>query len=103
MTPGSLTVLALLAFVLPTLQPAQGHVGDRVYPVYQLTEEMVERIDVGDGSVDEWMEMEPSLTLVDFGLIPEISDITERDPADLDFRIWLGWVHVTQFGSMLPR
>ena len=92
MTPGSLTVLPLLAFVLPTLQPAHGHVGDRVYPVYQLTEEMAERIDVGDGSVDEWMELEPSLTLADFGLIPGASDIAERDPADLDFRIWLGWV-----------
>lgn len=88
----SLTVLALFALaVLPAL-PAQSHVGDRVYPIYQLTDEMVERIDVRDGSVDEWMDLEPSLTLLDFGLIPGVSDITERDPADLDFRIWLGWV-----------
>ena len=93
MTHKSLTVLALFALVvLATLQPAQSHVGDRVYPIYQLTDEMVERIDIGDGSVDEWMELDPSLTLVDFGLIPDASDITERDPADLDFRIWLGWV-----------
>ena len=38
------------------------------------------------------LNLNPSLTLVDFGLIPDVSDITERDPADLDFRIWLGWV-----------
>ena len=93
MIPGSLTALALFALVvLATLQPAQSHVGDRVYPIYRLTDEMVERIDIRDGSVNEWMEMEPSLSLLDFGLIPDASDITERDPADLDFRIWLGWV-----------
>ena len=103
MTLRSLTVLALFALVVgPALEPAQGHVGDRVHPIYQLTDEMFERIDVMDGSVDEWMEMEPSLTLVDIGLIREISDITERDPADLDFRIWLGWVP-SPVGSMLPQ
>ena len=91
MAPGSLTVLVLFALVVHVPpQPAQGHVGDRAYPIYQLSDEMVERIDIRDGSVDEWMELEPSLTLVDFGLIPGASDITERDPADLDFRIWLG-------------
>ena len=66
--------------------------GDRVYSIYQLTDEMVDRIDVMDGSVNEWMEMEPSLSLLDFGLIQGASDKIERDPADLDFRIWLGWV-----------
>ena len=87
-----LTVLAFFALVvLATLRPARSHVGDRVYPIYELTDEMVERIDVKDGWVDEWMEREPTLTLLDFGLFPEASDISQPNPADLDFRIWLGW------------
>ena len=92
MIPRSLTVLALFAFaVLATLQPAQSHVGDRVYPIYELTDEMVAQIDLKDGSVDEWMEREPTLTLLDFGLFQNVSDISQLDLGDLDFRIWLGW------------
>lgn len=77
--------------MLATLQPAQSHVGDRVYPIYELTEEMVAQIDVKDGLLDEWTEREPTLTLLDFELKPYVSDIASFDPADLDFRIWLGW------------
>ena len=70
--------------------PADAHVGDRVYPIAYLTDEMVEHIRVDDGSVDEWHELvgEPSLTILD------CSDKQWNepfDPSDLDFRIWLAW------------
>ena len=77
--------------VLATLQSAQSHMGDRVIPIYELTEEMVAQIDLKDGLLDEWTEREPTVTLLDFGLITAMSDISQPDPADLDFRIWLGW------------
>ena len=96
MIPISVGIRAIFPLaVLATLQPAQSHVGDRVYPIYELTEEVVAQIDVKDGLPDEWTEREPTLTLLDFELNPFFSDISQDisqpDPGDLDFRIWLGW------------
>ena len=70
---------------------ASGHIGTRVFPFYELTDEMLETIDIHDGSVEEWYQIgEPSMTLLDFK-----TGRTGRsgvpDPSDLDFRIWLAW------------
>ena len=67
---------------------AEAHVGGRVFPIPELTDEMLEQIQLDDGSVAEWFDLvdEPTMSLVDFrwyGHIP--------DPSDLDFRIWLAW------------
>ena len=41
---------------------------DRLYPFVELTDEMRDRIDLKDGSVDDWLEVigEPTLTPLDF-------------------------------------
>ena len=81
---------AALVFVLWLAVSAGAHIGDRVYPVAYVSDEMLEKIDLKDGSVDEWQELigEPSMTMLDFtSLDPGISP----DPSDLDFRIWLAW------------
>ena len=66
---------------------AGAHVGDRVYPIAYRSDEMLERIDLQDGSVDEWYELvgEPAITLLDF--TKDYEDGSPLDPADLDFRI----------------
>ena len=76
--------------LLLSLSTAGAHVGDRVYPIAYLSDEMLERIDLEDGSVEEWQELigEPSMTLLDFA---ESFGNSELDPSDLDFRIWLAW------------
>lgn len=69
---------------------AGAHVGDRVYPIHYLSDEILQEIRLDDGLVDEWSEVigEPSLIT---------SDFTEKfrnapfDPSDLDFRVWLAW------------
>ena len=79
-----------LGLVLCLAVSAGAHIGDRVYPVAWLSDEMLQKIDLKDGSVDEWYEVvgEPSMTMLDFAsLNPEGSP----DPSDLDFRIWLAW------------
>ena len=78
-------VLCILASV------ASAHIGTRVFPFYELTDEMLETIDIHDRSVEEWYQIgEPSMTLLDFK-----TGRTGRsgvpDPSDLDFRIWLAW------------
>ena len=69
---------------------SEAHVGGRVFPIPYLTDEMVENIQLDDGSVHEWIELvgEPTLTLLDF---TEENVNSPLDPADLDFRIWLAW------------
>ena len=68
---------------------AQAHSGSRLYPFYELTDEMLEEIDIHDGLIDEWYEIgEPSMTLLDFQVNKNRHPL---DPSNLDFRIWLAW------------
>ena len=66
---------------------------DRIYPIMQLTDRDVAEIDVTDGSVDDWKNIadEPTLTPLDFAK----TTFGSYDPADMDFRIWLGWHDAT--------
>ncbi len=66
---------------------------DRLYPFVELTDEMRDRIDLKDGSVDDWLEVlgEPSLTPLDLALYPNWG--YQYDPSSFDFRIWLAWHH----------
>ena len=69
---------------------AGAHSGDRMYPIPELTDAMLEKIQLGDGSVDEWYDLlgEPVLTLLDFKA--PYSKLGP-DPSNLDFRIWMAW------------
>ena len=70
---------------------ASAHIGTRVFPFYELTDEMLETIDIHDGSVEEWYQIgEPSMTLLDFKT-GKTGRSGVPDPSDLDFRIWLAW------------
>ena len=67
---------------------ADAHTGDRVYPIVELTDEMLAQIDLKDVSVQDWIDLlgEPVLTALDFE-----TDMGSYNPADMDFRIWLAW------------
>lgn len=81
--------LLFFTFVLIMVKFAEAHSGNRVYPFYALTDEMVQKIDIHDGFIDEWYEVgEPSMTLFDF---KTNRNFIPPDPSNLDFRIWLAW------------
>ncbi len=85
--------LVLLLWLAISAVPAEAHLGDRLYPIAELTDEMLEQIRLDDGRIDEWYELigEPAMTLLDFtGHMPH-SPPLPPDPSDLDFRIWLAW------------
>ena len=67
------------------------HEGERVYPILEITNDMLAQIDLRDGTTDEWPQLlgEPTLKTIDFKIYDDYS--TEYDPSDLDFAIWLGW------------
>ena len=83
-------VLLWLAISAGLSARAEAHAGGRVYPIPYLTDEMLEQIQLADGSVDEWYDLvgEPTMTLLDFA---DETFGSELDPSDLDFRIWLAW------------
>ena len=68
----------------------EAHLGDRVYPIPYLTDEMLAEIQLADGQIQEWFDLlgEPTLSLLDF--TEEILQ-SPLDPSDIDFRIWLAW------------
>ena len=64
---------------------------DRLYPFRELTDEMRARIDLKDGSVEDWLEVlgEPTLTALDLAGYPSY------DPSSYDCRLWLTWHDAT--------
>jgi hypothetical protein len=78
-------------------QEIQAHVGDRVYPIYEISDADLAKMRFHDGSIEDWEEIvgEPSLFLADFHSLPAHGDESApapyNDPSDLAFRIWLGW------------
>jgi hypothetical protein len=89
MVCGTIIFVALLV-----ISPgAYAHVGDRLFSIFELTDEDLVHINLHDGSADDWREVlgEPSLTASEFF----IAGVPAYDPADLDFQIWLGWHQAT--------
>ena len=90
---GRAALFLLLSLTIPSGLPAPSEAhsgGGRVFPFAELTDGMLERIQLDDGTVDEWYGLigEPTLTLLDF--IDEWGG-EPPDPSDFDFRIWLAW------------
>ena len=86
----ALSVLLLVAVSAGLCARAGAHSGGRLFPVAELTDEMLEQIQLDDGMVDEWFELigEPAMTLLDF---QTPTNNIPPDPSNLDFRIWLAW------------
>ncbi len=80
-----------VSFVMTSVS-TEAQIQDRVYPIPELADEMRAKIDVTDGSIEDWVEIlgEPSLTPLDFQTAPWAS---EYDPSSLDYRIWVAWHH----------
>ncbi len=86
--PTLLVALLTLVPLLGLAPAAHAHIGDELYPFYELLDEDLDRIDLTDGSVEDWYEVlgEPSLTAVDFHY-----PYSQYEPESLDNRFWLGW------------
>ena len=86
--PTLLVALQTLVALLGLAPGAHAHIGDEVYPFFELLDEDLDRIDLTDGSVEDWLEVvgEPSLVASDFFWLFGAYDLS-----DLDFRIWLAW------------
>ena len=84
------TILALSLPALVTTTVTHAHIGDEIYPFYELLDEDLARIDLTDASVDDWLEVvgEPSLVTSDFW---RGAENWPSDPTTLDVHVWLAW------------
>ena len=84
----ALTAVLIAAFASATW----AHIGDELIYIYELTDEDLIRIDLHDGSVNDWQDLigEPSIIA---SRLPMSSNPpgAEYDSFNFDFRIWLGW------------
>ena len=87
------TLIGLLLFFISHTH-THAHVGDRVYPIIELTDADLEAIDLKDGSITDWLDIvgEPTITALEFFAHTALEPY---DPADMDFRIWLAWHDAT--------
>ena len=70
-----------LLIVLILAGVAEAHSGNRLYPFYELTDEMLEQIDLYDGFIDEWYEIgEPCMTLLDFKTVRNFHPLRSHHP-----------------------
>ena len=83
--------ILLLALLL--VAPAKAHVGDRIYPIPEITDQDLDRFDLHDMNLDDWhgILQEPALWATDFVSDPTVGKGAPYDPGDLDYQIWLGW------------
>ena len=86
-------IFSIPIFFVMTSVSTDAQFQDRLYPFIELTDEMRDRIDLKDGSVDDWLEVlgEPTLTPLDLAPYPNWGG--QYDPSSFDFRIWLAWHH----------
>ena len=88
--------LAILAvgLLLGLTTGANAHIGGIVHNIFEVTPDILGDIDFSDGTIEDWEDFigEPNFTAAeDFFSDPTVGDGAQYDPADLDFRIWLGW------------
>ena len=83
--------ILLFAFLLTA--PAAAHVGDRIYPIPEITDEDLQYFDLHDDSLEDWRRvlLQPSLSAADFFADPTVGDGAPYDPFDMDYQFWMGW------------
>ncbi len=72
---------------------ASAHIGESVYLIYEIPDSDLSDIDIRDISVADWEDVvgDAPLVTTDFYQDPTVGEGAQYDPADLDYRIWVGW------------
>ena len=100
----SLITLGIAVLLLGLASSGWAHVGNRVFPIFELTDEDVAVLDVTDGFIDDWLDIigEPTITALDLSDRSDEFDSPPYDPVDFDYRIWLAWHGATNriYGAM---
>ncbi len=85
------TFCLMLALVLASTTHA--HIGEKVFLIFEIPDADLVDIDLFDADISDWEDVigDASLTPEDFFADPTVGDGAQYNPADMDYRIWLGW------------
>ena len=85
------TFCLMLAFVLAG--SAHAHIGEKIYLIFEIPDADLEDIDLFDADISDWEDVvgDASLTPENFFADPTVGDGASYNPADMDYRLWLGW------------
>ena len=85
--------LVAMGLILGLSSSASAHIGDRIYLIFELPEADLADIDLHDADITDWEDVlgDASLVPTDFVQHPDVGNGAPYDPADLDYRIWMGY------------
>jgi len=84
--------LSVLVLFLGFVTGARAHIGDTIYLIFEITDADLADIEL-DANIEDWENVlgPPSLVPTDFYADPTVGAGAQYDPADMDYRIWLGY------------
>ena len=85
------TFCLMLAFVLAG--SAHAHIGEKIYLIFEIPDADLEDINLFDADISDWEDVvgDASLGPDDFFADPTVGDGAQYNPADMEYRLWLGW------------
>jgi len=89
----TLSALLGLGLVFGTASTASAHIGDNVFLIFEIPSADAVDLDFNDLSVADWEDVvgDPSVNATDMFADPTVGEGAQYDPADMDYRIWVGW------------
>ena len=72
---------------------ANAHIGEQVYLIFEISDADLQDINLFDADITDWEEVvgDASLSPDDFFADPTVGDGASYNPADMDYRVWVGW------------
>ena len=85
------TFCLMLALVL--VGSAHAHIGEKIFLIFEIPDADLGDLDLFDADISDWEDVvgDASLTPEDFFADPTVGDGAQYNPADMDYRVWLGW------------
>ena len=85
----------LLPVLLLAATVSHAHLGDIIYPIYELP--TADLPDLHDGTLEDWEAVLPNSSLTHNDAVSTDYETGRGvDPADLSFRVFLAWHHASQ-------
>ena len=89
----TLSALLGLGLVFGSASTATAHIGDNVFLIFEIPSADAVDIDFDDLSIADWEDVvgDASVQATDMFADPTVGEGAQYDPADMDYRIWIGW------------
>ena len=82
-----------LALTMVFAGNANAHIGEKTHLIFEIADGDLQDINLFDADISDWEDVvgPASLKPIDFYADPTVGDGAQYNPADMDYRVWLGW------------